>query len=362
MSLPRLSIIVPVFNEANLIPPFVSTLSRQDFAEEFELIFVDGGSDDQTVSNINTTNFGKLAVRCFHSAKGRAKQMNVGAQHAKAKYVLFLHVDSLFIHTSALITALQELEKSIQQTPMAGHFPLSFNRQDDLHARAYYFYESKTYLNRMDCINGDQGFLLAKDYFLALGRFDESDVYMEDARLARKIQQQEAWMCFSPILTTSARRFHLEGLAQRQLLNAIICNMDRIGLRRFIPMAANAYREQDRAGKLVLLEFFVLAHHLALSEGWICAIKYWWKTGAYVAENVWQTCFLLDCLRNRRRGFGPGQGSESFLSFYDKFISPLIRSRPGVMLIGLATLGWFYTSLLYLKLKPWAIYAFAKRP
>lgn len=365
MSTPILSIIIPTLNEAPILHNLLAQLAEQEAIQSFEIIFVDGESSDQGLLALETDPlFTQLNIRCFSSKRGRARQMNFGAKQSQAEMLLFLHADTKFAQGNTLISAVQELSHSIQlagTASIAGHFPLQFEHGGQ-NKRAYYYYQCKTHLNRLDCINGDQGFLLSKSFFTRLGGFDESHNYLEDFRLARKIFQQGSWQTLSAKILTSARRFEVEGLARRQVLNALICNMDHIGLTQFISQAASAYREQDRTKGLELKIYFDLIHKLCFASGLRQAVIYWWNTGKFVAQNIWQLFFAVDCLINQKKALPAGQGKKSYLLFYDKYLSPLCLSALGVTISTMVTLLWFYMSLLYLHIKPWAHYAFAKRP
>src|SRR5947207_15978438 len=83
---PFVSIVVPVLNEAALIGPFLRHLETLHPA--VEVIVVDGGSTDQTL-----TMAGPLADRVFSAPRGRAAQMNAGAEIATGAVLWFLHAD-----------------------------------------------------------------------------------------------------------------------------------------------------------------------------------------------------------------------------------------------------------------------------
>jgi len=80
----RVSIIVPVLNEAAQIQPFLRHL--RDRVSDAEVIVADGGSDDGTAD---------LAVglcdRVITTSRGRPIQMNTGAQMADGDIFWFLH-------------------------------------------------------------------------------------------------------------------------------------------------------------------------------------------------------------------------------------------------------------------------------
>ncbi|MEJ2113081.1 MAG: glycosyltransferase, partial [Flavobacteriaceae bacterium] len=87
----QLSIIIPILNEAKIIGNLLHYLIKNSSKENLsEIILVDGGSTDETIEIIETFN----EVTLLNSKKGRAKQMNLGAKHAKGNILYFLHADS----------------------------------------------------------------------------------------------------------------------------------------------------------------------------------------------------------------------------------------------------------------------------
>ena len=132
---------------------------------------------------------------------------------------------------------------------------------------------------------------------------------MEDARLARKIFATGTWITLPGYISTSARRFEIEGLKERQTLNAFMCNFDHMGFDAFFIAAKNIYRTHAKSTKLILKPYLLMIHHLMLSMGLRAALKYWYLTGGYVVDNAWQLAFAMDCRRNRSNKLPPGTGS-----------------------------------------------------
>lgn len=80
-----LSIVVPVLNEALALPALFDrllALSRHGC----EVVFVDGGTTDESVAMIECAGF-----KVMNSQPGRAKQMNAGAAQANGQSLQFLH-------------------------------------------------------------------------------------------------------------------------------------------------------------------------------------------------------------------------------------------------------------------------------
>src|SRR6478736_5151118 len=107
----QVSIIIPVFDEAPLIRPFLSTLRER--TRGAEIIVVDGGSTDGTE---------RLAEGfCDHvirsGARSRAKQMNVGAEAACGEIFWFLHADA-----EVPLESLNEITRMMRDPEICGGF------------------------------------------------------------------------------------------------------------------------------------------------------------------------------------------------------------------------------------------------
>ncbi len=350
----ELSVIIPAINEAAALPTLITALGKQQ-GIHFEVIIADGGSHDETLALCHAAaNKVNIPFQGIDTPAGRAKQMNAGSLHARACELLFLHADTTVDEPMLLANArdaMQQVRSTTSDDKIAGHFPLRFVRTNHDHDSAYYFYEAKTTLNRRDCINGDQGFWLSKRYLQQLGSFDESLDYMEDARLANKIFDTGRWITLPGKVATSARRFESEGLKQRQTLNALLCNFERIGLHSFFDAAKSAYQQQGQAQTLNLEPFFVIIHRLSFTKGVRRGLRYWMDTGSYVAENAWQLAFQKDCRRNRETGTAPGEGEPYSLKFYDQCIAPLITSLPARVVTAGLTAVWFYGLLVIMRFR-----------
>ena len=89
MTIPALSIIVPVLNEAKGVEATLTTLAPLR-ERGVEVIVVDGGSQDGTAALAQP-----WADRVLDAPRGRARQMNTGAFDATGEVLLFLHADTL---------------------------------------------------------------------------------------------------------------------------------------------------------------------------------------------------------------------------------------------------------------------------
>src|SRR3954463_2345071 len=84
----KLSVIVPMLNEAELLASLLDQLQRLAHRGA-EIILADGGSEDGSPSIAERAGFTVL-----HAARGRARQMNAAAAQATGDVLLFLHADT----------------------------------------------------------------------------------------------------------------------------------------------------------------------------------------------------------------------------------------------------------------------------
>ena len=83
----RLSIIIPVLNEAEVLPDLLGHLAS---LRDSEVIVVDGGSEDDSRQAAS-----RAGAQVIQSERGRARQMNAGAAVAQGDILLFLHADTV---------------------------------------------------------------------------------------------------------------------------------------------------------------------------------------------------------------------------------------------------------------------------
>lgn len=91
---PFFSIIIPALNEEKYLPKLLGDLSAQTY-QDFEVIVVDGGSKDKTISLANSfaDKLPKLTVLTSHRAHV-CTQRNLGASHAAAEVLIFSDADN----------------------------------------------------------------------------------------------------------------------------------------------------------------------------------------------------------------------------------------------------------------------------
>ncbi|MEZ4600463.1 MAG: TIGR04283 family arsenosugar biosynthesis glycosyltransferase [Syntrophotaleaceae bacterium] len=340
-----LSIIVPVFNEADRLADLFAELERQQ-AVAFEVLICDGGSTDETLEAARR--LGEKAsfpCRILISPPGRGRQMNAGAVASGGRFLLFLHVDSSFPDSGALAKGLQAMAGEMERRGsdrVAGHFALRFQREGSSPSLAYYFYEVKACLGRPGTIHGDQGFLLPQKFFRLIGPFDESLGYMEDDRLAVRVFQKGCWSLLPARLQTSARRFEREGFFRRQVLNALIISLEEAGRNDLLQELPNLYRHQQAAGRLRVKPFFARVRRALCDLSAEERRCFWDSSGRLLAANIWQIFLLADAWRGYRKDIPQETVSIDALSWYEKHLEKTFKSSFGIKLCILATWLWLH--------------------
>lgn len=100
MRSPRLSIVIPAYNEAQRLPgtlgDMIVYLEQQDF--DWEIVVVDDGSQDETVAlageYAQERSNGRASVRVIENPhRGKAYAVRTGVEQARGAYVLFADAD-----------------------------------------------------------------------------------------------------------------------------------------------------------------------------------------------------------------------------------------------------------------------------
>lgn len=212
-----ISIIVPVYNEEDILDDFISTMSKIISDEASELIFVDGGSTDGSFSICEESKF-----QVYKSTKkGRAAQMNYGASKARGDILYFLHADS--IPPSSFI---DDIDESITRGFQSGCYRLSFEPN-------HYLLKFYAWFTRFDVDFfrfGDQSLYLFKDVFEKIGGFDEGLSVMEDQQIVIDIKKLCAFSIMKKSVTTSSRKYTRVGVLKLQLIFGLIVVLFYLGV------------------------------------------------------------------------------------------------------------------------------------
>jgi rSAM/selenodomain-associated transferase 2 len=194
----QVSIIIPVFNEALLIRPFLSNLRER--TRGAEVIVVDGASTDGTDQLAHG-----LCDKIIRSGeRSRANQMNVGADAACGDIFWFLHADA-----EVPLESLNEIGRIMRNPEVCGGFfrirlptaPVVYRLTDGF---AHY----AGLLLRMRC--GDHGMFCRRHAFVDVGGFPDVPL-MEDVEFFRRLRRCGRVVYSNKRIEASPRRYEAVG-------------------------------------------------------------------------------------------------------------------------------------------------------
>ena len=92
--MPFFSIVIPLYNKANFILATLKSVSDQTF-ENYEIIVINDGSTDESLSKIETLKLPKLSIHTQEN-KGLSAARNRGVTLARGQYVALLDADDIW--------------------------------------------------------------------------------------------------------------------------------------------------------------------------------------------------------------------------------------------------------------------------
>ncbi|HYH43803.1 MAG TPA: TIGR04283 family arsenosugar biosynthesis glycosyltransferase [Burkholderiales bacterium] len=202
---PSLSIIIPCLNEADGIRAALDALAPLR-RRGVEVLVVDGGSADDTLTRARES---VDLVLC--APRGRAAQMNHGAERARGNVLLFLHADTrLPDGADTLIgSGLSASGRSWGRfdVTIAGRHPLLKVIAAAMNLRSRW----------TGIATGDQAIFVTRKAFEDAGGYPRIAL-MEDIALTVTLKRADAPLCLEARVITSGRRWEKHGVLRTVFL------------------------------------------------------------------------------------------------------------------------------------------------
>jgi rSAM/selenodomain-associated transferase 2 len=200
---PLISVVIPTLNEQGVLARTLSAVREQD--PPLEVIVVDGHSTDETRGRAR-----EAGATVLRAPRGRATQLNRGAEAADGDALLFLHADTV-LPPNGLTTIREALAPP---SVTSGTFRLRFDAPTPL----LRFYAWCTRWPWIRLCFGDRGLFVERSAFEAVGGYPDWPLF-EDLELAARLHQHGGFRFLDAAVTTSARRFRRNGVFAQQLRN-----------------------------------------------------------------------------------------------------------------------------------------------
>ncbi len=192
------SIIVPALNEALQIT--FTLIALQKLGGEKEILVVDGGSNDETVSLARA-----CGISVVHSNRGRGIQLRTGALLARGDVLWFVHADTL-----PPAHALEEIQNALSDpSVVGGNFGLTFDGPSRAARQLTAIYPTLRWLN---LCYGDSGIFVRREVYENIGGFRPFALF-EDLDLLKRLRKAGRFVHLTCRIITSSRRFENRNFA-----------------------------------------------------------------------------------------------------------------------------------------------------
>lgn len=201
MSAP-LSVIIPTLNAAHTLPACLAAIGDALFDGLIaEVIFADGGSDDDTAKIADA-----VGARVLRAPKGRGQQLSAGVAAARGNWLLIVHADSVLGQGWA-----QAAQNHIEEhADKAAYFRLAF-ASDRVMARITAGWGNLR-ARLFGLPFGDQGLLISRAVYQQVGGYPAIPL-MEDVAIARSLRGRLRAL---PVrITTAPDRYEADGWVRR---------------------------------------------------------------------------------------------------------------------------------------------------
>jgi rSAM/selenodomain-associated transferase 2 len=212
----NLTIVVPALDAAACL---CATLDACREAVGAEVLVVDGGSRDATRDVAR-----RGGARVVESAPGRGRQLALGAEEARAEWLLFLHADTRPAPGWAAVA--RAFMAAPGNTGRAAYFAFAL---DDPSREARRLERLVAWRCRALALPyGDQGLLIARALYGAVGGFRPLPL-MEDVDLVRRLGRHRL-VGLPVVAVTSAERWRREGWSRRSARNLACLSLWFLGV------------------------------------------------------------------------------------------------------------------------------------
>ncbi|MEN8253079.1 MAG: glycosyltransferase [Patescibacteria group bacterium] len=191
----EVSVVITVLNEEKNISALLNALARQTKRPN-EIVIVDGGSSDQTVSNIKDliSSIKNLNIKLFISSGNRSVGRNHGVSKSSHEWIAF--TDAGCVPDRDWLQKLKEAQVHSQSDVIAGYY-YGLSKTNFQEAVVPYVLVMPDRVNKNNFLPATRSMLIKKSLFKKIAAFDERLSDNEDYELARRIKNAKCKIFFT---------------------------------------------------------------------------------------------------------------------------------------------------------------------
>ena len=204
--MPKISIIIPTYNESQYLPLLLSDLSITN--RETEIIIIDCNSEDKTrdLATIYGTKVYKSKER------NRGLQLNIGAKKAQGEWFVFIHADSRI--SKDWLKKVKSVIRSEEN--FIYFFKFKVNNKKIIYRFLEIFVNLRSFIFKDPY--GDQGLLInRKTYFKNKGY--SKIPLMEDLDFIKRLKKEVAFKMLNIPIYTSSRKWENTNIISQAFKN-----------------------------------------------------------------------------------------------------------------------------------------------
>ena len=249
--MPKVSVIIPTYNRADMIGDALDSLIQQT-SEDWEAIVVDDGSTDDTEAVVSRFADGRIRY-LYQANKGLPGARNTGIRNATGEYIAFLDSDDLFLPDKLKVQS-----QALDQSPDVGLVASGYV-EVDAHLnrlREVQSWHGHPHLGLTDWLQNNpfivNAVLVRKTWLEKAGLFDEAMRYVEDWDVWLRLAQCGCRMMWVEAIVCVYRLHDTNMMRQAELMKKGMLRMfDKFFAQPNLPVDALKLRNRAYASVYV---------------------------------------------------------------------------------------------------------------
>lgn len=251
--LPRISIVIPIFNEEKYIKKCLDSIVQSDYdKKQMEVLLVDGGSEDKTIEIIKKYKKNYSFLKLLHNPKKIVPvAMNIGIRNATGEYIIRLDAHSSYPpdYFSKLIHWHRKLKADnvggVIETRVKSESPTSLAIKNVLSDRLGVGSAFRSGVNKIQEVDTVPFGCYKREVFEKIGFYDERLVRNQDIELNKRLKRAGGKIYLIPdIQCTYYARETLKDLAKNSFENGrwniltayYTKTLSSLSFRHFVPL------------------------------------------------------------------------------------------------------------------------------